>query len=333
VGSYETGPFALSFSSLPFANSWFVHLSASCLLRVRALWTLYLLPRSLFETTHLGRRLFARHFASGHARLDRQSSKFMSREMCYRCFWPKPMCWCASITPISTHTKFVFLMHPYEFKRVKAATGRLTHLCLADSAIHMGIGFDDHETVQALIHDPKNFPVMLYPTKGARDLSKGELHAADFEGRRLVVFLLDATWRLVRTMWRASPSLHHLPRIMFSNAAPSRYVIKQQPEPGCLSTLEATHELLLALERSGLDQYPLPDQLLGLFQRMQDLQIRCATESVHVGDRRRVLRVRTAGPSTVTPTIAKRRRIFPLDTAESPSIAPTQLSSDPTLTL
>ena len=56
---------------------------------------------------------------------------------------------------------------------------------------------------------------------------------------------------------------------MFSHAAPSRYVIIQQPEPGCLSTLEATHELLLVLDRSGLDQYEFPEQLLSLFQRMQ----------------------------------------------------------------
>ena len=85
-----------------------------------------------------------------------------------------------------TRTKFVFLMHPYEFKREKANTGRLTHLCLTDSAIHMGVGFDGDETVQALINDPQNYPVMLYPTSGARDLSKGELHATDFADRRLV---------------------------------------------------------------------------------------------------------------------------------------------------
>jgi DTW domain-containing protein YfiP len=211
-----------------------------------------------------------------------------------------------------TRTKFVFLMHPYEFKRVKAATGRLTHLCLADSAIHMGIGFDEHETVQALIHDPNNFPVLLYPTSGARDLSKGELHATDFDGRRLVVFLLDATWRLVRHIWRASPSLQRLPRIMFSNAAPSRYVIKQQPEPGCLSTLEATHELLIALERSGLDHYALPEQLLGLFQRMQDVQLRCIADSTRAGVRRHALRVPSERAPLETRAFGKRRRIFPL---------------------
>ena len=237
----------------------------------------------------------------------------MSREMCYRCFWPKALCWCASITPIATRTKFVFLMHPYEFKHVKAATGRLTHLCLSDSAIHMGVGFDDHETVQALIHDPNNFPVLLYPTKGARDLSKGELPKTDLGGRRLVVFLLDATWRLVRQMWRASPSLHSLPRIMFSNAAPSRYVIKRQPEAGCLSTLEATHELLMALQRSGLDQYPLPDQLLGLFQRMQDFQIRCIAEYGRPGMRREVLREPSNAQPPAMPMSTKRRRIFPVE--------------------
>ena len=123
----------------------------------------------------------------------------MSRETCYRCFWPQSLCWCPSITPITTRTKFVFLMHPYEFKRVKAATGRLTHLCLADSAIHVGVGFDENEEVQGLIRDPKNFCVLLYPTRDARDLSKGELHAADFQGRRLVVFLLEDRRILLRS--------------------------------------------------------------------------------------------------------------------------------------
>jgi DTW domain-containing protein YfiP len=105
---------------------------------------------------------------------------------------------------MSTRTKFVILMHPDEHKRVRANTGRLTHLCLADSELHLGIGFDEHEKVQALINDPANYPVLLYPGRDSRDLSKGELHAADLGGRRLVVFLLDATWRKVRPMLRTS---------------------------------------------------------------------------------------------------------------------------------
>lgn len=235
----------------------------------------------------------------------------MSREMCYRCFWPLRHCWCGSITPMPTRTKFVFLMHPYEHKRVKANTGRLTHLCLRDSELHLGIGFDDHEAVQALINDPHNLPVLLYPGLGARDLSQGELHATELAGRRLVVFLLDATWRLVRPMFRTSLSLQRLPRIMFSNATPSRYVIKRQPEAGCLSTLEATHELLVALDRSGLDHYAQPEQLLGLFQRMQEFQLRCAAGNPRGRDRRHGPRVPLEGPAVAADAAPKRRRIFP----------------------
>ncbi len=231
--------------------------------------------------------------------------------MCYRCNWPQSHCWCGSITPMPTRTKFVILMHPYEHKRVKANTGRLTHLCLADSELHLGIGFDEHEAVQALINDPRNFPVLLYPGRDSRDLSKGELPVADLAGRRLVVFLLDATWRLVRPMFRTSLSLQRLPRIMFTNAAPSRYIIKRQPEPGCLSTLEATHELLGALDRAGLEVYSQPTQLIDLFHRMQDFQIRRAAENALRGDRRPPRPNPQASSSVGAPFSSKRRRVFP----------------------
>lgn len=213
------------------------------------------------------------------------------RVTCYRCFWPQPLCWCGSITPMETRTRFVFLMHPMEFKKEKAATGRLTHLCLANSEVRMGLTFDDHDEVQALIRDPGNFPVLLYPGREAINLSTADGTGVtalreQLRDRRLVVFLLDATWSLGRKLLRLSPSLQALPRIMFTPAAPSRYVIKQQPHVGCLSTLEATHELLGALERAGLDRYPLPEQLLGLFQRMQDFQLRCAADPTRGGYRR-----------------------------------------------
>ena len=133
----------------------------------------------------------------------------------------------------------------------------------------------------------------------------------ELAGRRLVVFLLDATWRLVRPMFRTSLSLQRLPRIMFSNAAPSRYIIKRQPEPGCLSTLEATHELLVVLERSGLDAYPQPEQLLGLFQRMQDFQIRRAAENALLGHGRHDRRIVVDRTAVSALPVLKRRRIFP----------------------
>ncbi len=191
---------------------------------------------------------------------------------------------------MDTETRFVLLMHPKEFKQEKAGTGRLTHLCLRRSEIIMGTDFDHNEQVQTILNDPTAYSVLLYPGASSRNLSQGEFTAAELGGRRLTVFLLDATWACARKMLRLSPSLQRLPRLMFTPSAPSRYVIKQQPQEGCLSTLEATHELLLALERSGLDRYALPEQLLGLFARMQDFQLRCAADPLRPGYRRKAYR-------------------------------------------
>lgn len=194
---------------------------------------------------------------------------------------------------METRTRFVFLMHPKEFKQEKAATGRLTRLCLANSELHMGMAFDGDEAVQELMRDPRNCCVLLYPGAAAVNLSLGAEAAPvrEFRGRlgdrRLVVFLLDATWSGARKMLRLSPSLQALPRVMFTPSAPSRYVIKQQPQEGCLSTLEATHELLTVLARLGLDDYALPEQLLSVFARMQEFQMRCAADPNRGGYRRR----------------------------------------------
>jgi DTW domain-containing protein YfiP len=166
-------------------------------------------------------------------------------------------------------------MDPKEFKREKANTGRFTHLCLKNSEIHMGINFDTHKPVQTLINDPKNFSMLLYPGKDAITLSEKGFPNNGLENRQLVVILLDATWRNAKTMFNRSLTLQKLPRLMINPMQKSRYVIKKQPHVWCLSTLEATHELMMALEKAGLDTYDRPDQMLNLFARMQKYQIEC----------------------------------------------------------
>jgi DTW domain-containing protein YfiP len=140
-----------------------------------------------------------------------------------------------------------------------------------------------------------------------------------------VLFLLDGTWSGARKMLRLSPSLQRLPRVMFTPSAPSRFIIKQQPQAGCLSTLETTHELLVALEKSGLDAYPLPAQLHDLFARMQAYQIRCASDPALAGYRRRAYR--TPAERVLTPI---RRRYIPTP-VEAPS--PPPVSVPPPLTV
>ncbi len=211
-------------------------------------------------------------------------------------------------------------MHPKEFKHEKAATGRLTHLCLRHSEIHCGVGFEDHDAVQSLIRDPANFPVLLFPGREAVNLSadNGATFSDRVATRQLVVFLLDATWALGRKMLRLSPSLERLPRIMFTPTAPSRYVIKQQPHAGCLSTLEAVHELLLVLERGGLDRYERPEQLLDLFRRMQEFQLQCAADPTRGGYRRRAYKAPSERIAFTGRSATRRESVFQAPGCEPP---------------
>jgi DTW domain-containing protein len=165
-------------------------------------------------------------------------------------------------------------MHPKEYRHQKCTTGRLTCLHLANSEIIPGVAFDDEPRYRALAEDPLNYPVLLYPGEGAMDIEDGTLASRVPAGRRLVVFLIDATWHCARTVARLSPSLLRLPRLVIHPRAPSRFTIKRQPAPWCLSTLEATHELLLALEAAGMDSYPDKERLIGAFRQMQDFQVR-----------------------------------------------------------
>jgi DTW domain-containing protein YfiP len=88
-----------------------------------------------------------------------------------------------------------------------------------------------------------------------------------------VVFVLDGTWRITQQMLRRSPCLQGLPQIRFSPQHPSQYRIRKQPEPHCLSTVEAVSELLFQLEGD-----PRAQRILNPFQRMVERQIRIAEE-------------------------------------------------------
>jgi len=77
-----------------------------------------------------------------------------------------------------------------------------------------------------------------------------------------------------------------LPRLMSEHPG-SRYVINSSHRPECpFPPSEATHELMLALEHSGLDRYAHPTQAARTFRRMQNFQIRCATDPGRSGYRR-----------------------------------------------
>ncbi len=164
-------------------------------------------------------------------------------------------------------------------------------LNLANTEIIPGVRFDDNARFLSIIEDPRNYPVLLYPGAGARSLQDSGFPASAAGDRRLVVFLIDATWHCARTILRQSLSLMRLPRLEIKPSAPSRFIIKRQPAAWCLSTIEAAHELLLALEAGSLDVYPDRSRLIDAFTAMQDFQLR------HTGSSPRMLRRSRSPPA------------------------------------
>ena len=174
---------------------------------------------------------------------------------------------------METRTKIVLLMHPKEARRTKCTTGRLACLNLRNSEIICGLDFDSNPRLVSILDDPANFTVLLYPGNDAVDLSSEDGSLDLPPGRRLVVLLVDATWSCSRSLLRANPGLLRLPIVQFKPREPSRWIIKRQPAEYCLSTIESIHELLLALERCGLDSYQDKERLLKVFAAMQSYQL------------------------------------------------------------
>ena len=203
---------------------------------------------------------------------------------CYKCFRPVKSCYCSYLSHIDTGIKFVFLMHPKEAYRQKTGTGRLTSLSLIDSEIIIGIDFTQNERLNALISGKNEyagyFPVVLYPSKEAYFTDTPAFREA-IGTRKLLVIVVDATWFFAQKMVKLSTNLHTLPKISFRNEYRSQFIIKTQPAPACLSTIESTYYLIDELKKAGIAN-PDADQsgLMKVFHQMVQYQISC-TQNRH----------------------------------------------------
>jgi DTW domain-containing protein YfiP len=196
------------------------------------------------------------------------------RDLCRFCLKPAVTCYCAELRPFEASFALVLLQHPLERKR-SIGTARMTHRCVRNSQLIQGESFAHDPVVNALLDEPANHCVVLYP--GARSLDIGALPPEERRAwvpadRRLVVFVIDGTWFCAKKMLGGSPNLQRLPQIRFSPVNESEYVIRKQPRPHCLSTLEAVHRLLRILE-PGAEHH---DSLLDLFRGMVARQIEFA---------------------------------------------------------
>ena len=200
------------------------------------------------------------------------------RLLCWRCRRPRNCCYCSLVQPFESEPRFIILSQPREAKH-RLGTGRMAHLCLANSSLFEGVDFSGDRRMNREINDPANCPLLLYLSSSSINLSRlpwSERQALFPRNRRLVVFVVDGTWKSARKMIRLSENLARLPIICFDPPTPSVYRIRREPRAECYSTIEAIHQVIELLTPGLGHQAPfLPphDNLLAVFRSVIDRQL------------------------------------------------------------
>lgn len=192
---------------------------------------------------------------------------------CYKCMRPSSTCICKHISPFQTKTRFIILMHPMEYKKEKNGTGHMTNLQLENSEIIVGVDFTNNNRVNEILTKENSCSFLLYPGKDNFNLSirkSSEINAV--MGNNPYIFLLDGTWPCARKMLKLSKNLQKLKRVSFDNKIKSKFIIKQQPESLCLSTIESVYTILNLLKEGDLEQCETKDFLIP-FEKMIEYQL------------------------------------------------------------
>lgn len=188
---------------------------------------------------------------------------------------PSSSCICTHINPIQTKTRFVILMHPMEYRKEKNGTGQMTKLQLENSEIIVGVDFTDNKRVNEILAQENCSSFLLYPGNDNFNLSTSKSsEVISFMGNNPNIFILDGTWPCALKMLRLSENLQKLNRVSFDNEIKSKFIIKQQPNSLCLSTIESVYTVLNLLNAGNLEQCETKDFLLP-FEKMIAYQVEC----------------------------------------------------------
>ena len=179
---------------------------------------------------------------------------------------------CSYINAFDTNTKFVILMHPKEFKKVKNNTGFFTHLSLSNSEVFIGVDFSEHNRINEIIATHESY--ILFPSKDAVNLSKTNPTTEITSGKNMAIFLIDSTWACTKKMFNESRNLRELKHMSFETSRTSQYKIKEQPESNYLSTIESTHVVLELLNTWNIEDIKEKDLdgFLNPFYKMIEYQ-------------------------------------------------------------
>jgi DTW domain-containing protein YfiP len=152
-------------------------------------------------------------------------------------------CLCSSLSTIDLPTRIVVIMHHREWPK-PTSTARLFALAYSNCEIRIrGEKESPFEPDGVLQADKQN--LLLFPSEDAQILSS-DLVAKDPRPVNLIV--PDGSWRQANKMGQREPILRNLPRVVLPDMGPSRYKLRNEPQPGGLATFEAMARAIRILE-------------------------------------------------------------------------------------
>jgi DTW domain-containing protein YfiP len=166
---------------------------------------------------------------------------------CPRCSLPPRLCVCDALPPVETRLAVHVLIHKHE-QRKPSSTGNLIARAVTNAACHVYERVSRHFPAtglraDALAADRELW--ILHP--GGEPLPAASAPEDNPNCNRIQILMLDGTWRQAGEMLRSVEGLGRCVRLPESAAEPSRYWLRDQPQPSHVSTAEALVHVLHAL--------------------------------------------------------------------------------------
>jgi len=180
--------------------------------------------------------------------------------VCAKCLKPARLCVCDALQPVATKTQLLILQHPQE-PDVLLGSARLTHLCLPNSKLVVGLSWPNLKKALGTDANPKQWLVLYLGSAKVNAPKERYLMCVDRKGKqqddsaaRLKgirgIIVLDGTWSQAKTLWWRNAWLNKLQRAVLLPPRPSLYgKLRREPRRESLSTLESVAICLSELEK------------------------------------------------------------------------------------
>lgn len=172
-------------------------------------------------------------------------------DRCPHCQVGKSYCICP-VKPIARNDLATLLLFSENEVLKPSNTGRLIGDVISDTYAFQWSRTEPDAQMLALLKHPDYFPLLLFPQQYVDDQQRLiSQPLPDIGNKKLLLILLDGSWREARRIFRQSPYLNAIPVLSIQPQQLSQYLLRSSVNPSHLSTAEVAS---LALSQLGYTQ-------------------------------------------------------------------------------